>query len=196
MADSGRRSAPGWIAAAFVVLLTNSAYVAAAPSATLFYYANVALHVLLGVVVAIAAVVALAAGRLRLNVPQAAAALLTGVGAAFGLVVAGVGATTPHRSMLLAHAGISIAGSILLVLAFAATRSHAGAPRAGRRVAAAALVLGAVIAAAFTFRLTADRRWRQDYRIVNPVSPPLSMNQEGAGADGPFFPSSANTTVV
>src|SRR4051812_24518944 len=193
--ESGRRARPDWIAIAFLVLLINSAYVAAAPSATLFYYANVALHVLLGATVAIAAAVALAAGRLRFNGPQSVAAILTGAGAAFGVALTFVGATSPHHSMLLAHAGASVAGSILLVLAFAAGRSNTGARRVGRRFTATILVAGAVIVVAFTVRQTADRRWRQQYRIVNPASPPLSMNHEGAGPDGPFFPSSANTNL-
>src|SRR3954471_14277072 len=143
--ESGRRAGPDWIAGAFLGPLIQSAYVAAAPSATLFYYANVALHVLLGATVVIASVVALAAFRLRFNGPQSAGAILTAAGAAFGVALTFVGATSPHHSMLLAHAGASVAGSIVLVLAFAAVRSNTGAHRVGRRFAATTLVVGAVI---------------------------------------------------
>ena len=47
-------SAPGWFAAGVVVLLANTAYLAAFASPTPFYFGNVVLHMLLGLALAVA----------------------------------------------------------------------------------------------------------------------------------------------
>ena len=46
-------SAPGWFAAGVVVLLVNTAYLAAFASPTPFYFGNVVLHMLLGLALAV-----------------------------------------------------------------------------------------------------------------------------------------------
>jgi tetratricopeptide (TPR) repeat protein len=51
----------------------------------------------------------------------------------------------------------------------------------------------ALVAAAVGGRVADDRRQQRLYRIDNPAQVPLSMEQEGGGRRGPFFPSSANT---
>ena len=53
----GSASPPKLLVAGVVVLIANSAYLAAVASPTLFFYANVALHVGLGAVVAVVALV-------------------------------------------------------------------------------------------------------------------------------------------
>ena len=55
-----------------------------------------------------------------------------------------------------------------------------------------AIVAAGAAAAAHAGR---DARWRASYRIQNPTTPPKTMDDEGAGTDSPFFPSSANTNV-
>src|SRR5579862_3024964 len=40
-------------------------------------------------------------------------------------------------------------------------------------------------------RYVRESRWQNQARIENPSMPPASMNGEGDGPDGPFFPSSA-----
>src|SRR4249920_494392 len=92
-----------WLAPAFVALLVNSAYLAAAPSATLFYYGNVGLHVALGAVVVIAAGFRLVARRWRLPGTALAGVAVAGAGAAAGVVLVIVGATRQHQSLLVAH---------------------------------------------------------------------------------------------
>ena len=52
-----------WTAALFVLLLVNTAYIAAFASPTIFYMANVLLHLVLGVVLAVAFGRAAGAGR-------------------------------------------------------------------------------------------------------------------------------------
>ncbi len=196
---SGADFKPGrdWLAMAFVALLINSAYLTAAPSATLFYYGNVAVHVALGAVVAIAAGLRLAARRWRLPGAALTGAALAEAGAAAGVVLAIVGATRQHQSILVAHIVLSVAGSALaLVAVVIAARHRTAAPRARILTAAGAIVLaGAVVAVPFALRVAGERRSQARYRIVNPTTPPLSMDHEGVGPSGPFFPSSANTNL-
>src|SRR5438270_11892635 len=76
-------SAKSLAAACLVLLLVNTAYVAAFASPTIFYMANVLAHVALGLVVAILGVAVLARHReLRrvLNVPAALYALVLAIG--------------------------------------------------------------------------------------------------------------------
>ena len=59
------------------------------------------------------------------------------------------------------------------------------------------MIVGLLVAAgaAATARVGREARWRAAYRIQNPTTPPKTMDEEGAGASSPFFPSSANTNV-
>jgi tetratricopeptide (TPR) repeat protein len=182
------------LAAAFAALLCNSMYLSAAPSATLFYYANVAVHLFLGVAVAIGAVRLLATRRLTLPGPAPAGAALLAIGAVFGVVVAALGATRQHGWALETHVGLSVAGSAVLVIVLAAARWRRLAGNAAA-TAVCALAVCALVAVPFVFRIAAARRAERQYGIVNPRAP-LSMDEEGAaGPTGPFFPSSADTTL-
>ena len=179
------------LAAVFLLTVLNSAYLYARADATLFYFASVALHVALGL-----ALSGLAARSLRTLWPSAGAVLRGGVallalGAVFGITMLVTGATRPYRWILYTHIALAAAGS-LLVLA-AVLRSALGQ---SDRVAAFAVGLGlaAILASAAAARWT-DQQTARRFRIVNPASAPLSMEQEGQGKGSPFFPSSARTNV-
>jgi 4-amino-4-deoxy-L-arabinose transferase-like glycosyltransferase len=55
------------------------------------------------------------------------------------------------------------------------------------------LFLGAILGLVLipAARYLRETRWKQAGRIQNPALPPLTMNGEGDGPNGPFFPSSA-----
>ena len=91
-----------WLLLAMVL---NAAYVAAVPSPTVFYIANVLLHLLLGA----AAVVWLASvyRRSAMVAPLVLAGLL-------GAYLTFAGATTDHRAILLAHIALAVVGLALL----------------------------------------------------------------------------------
>ena len=57
--EPGRNSLAKWTAIAFVVLLVNTAYIAAFASPTIFYMSNVLLHFVLGLGLSVAFVVLL-----------------------------------------------------------------------------------------------------------------------------------------
>ena len=180
------------LSAGGAVLLVNSAYLAAFATPSLFYYTNVAFHVLLGGALLLGGVVFLVGRWRTLTAAEAFAAALLSTGGLLGVVLSITGATTPHRRLLLAHIVVASAGGVLAAALFAAARLR----RAGRSnplpVMYAALALCAV-GGPLSIALWA-RGTDVAGRIVNPPAP-LRMEDEGGGVTSPFFPSSANTNV-
>jgi len=167
-------------------LIVNSAYLAAFASPTLFYYANVALHVLGG-----AALLGLGAwwtiSRWRTLDPTARIAVaLIAVGGGLGIALSITGTTRSYRWLLLTHIAVATTGA--LIAAIAAARA-----RLTPALTAVALVL--LAGTAWVTSVIGRAREQQAYRIENPLDPPLRMEEEGAGPRSPFFPSSANTNV-
>ncbi|HWB96192.1 MAG TPA: multiheme c-type cytochrome, partial [Bryobacteraceae bacterium] len=161
-----------WIG--FLILLLNTAYIAAFASPTIFYMANVALHLVLGLALTVALLFVVR------RFPTAGGLFL--VSAALGLYLAIAGNTTDHRWAWYAH--IAFAGMGLLAL-FPHVPS--------RRVYSACLAVLVLLPASLALyrRLAPDPQ----ARIHNPLSVPTSMEGEGGGPTSPFFPSSAKTNV-
>jgi tetratricopeptide (TPR) repeat protein len=176
------------------VLLLNSAYLAAFASPTLFYYSNVALHVLLGVVLLGLGVRWLFRWRASLSAPAMVSASLLVAGGAAGLALSFTGATRAWRWLLVTHIVLATAGSVAAV-ALGLTRVIRGRPRL--RPAHGFLALALLGAIGWSSAVIARQRAadRENGRIMNPAAPPASMDGEGTGPSGPFFPSSAETNV-
>src|SRR5262245_25711106 len=124
MADSPRRLMP---AAAFVVLLLNSAYLAAYATPSLFYFTNVVLHIALGIALTVAGVsyvLKLRGRHASIAAALFAAGLLLAVAAVAGLYLTIVGASG-HARLLQVHIVSATLGSLALVvwLIQAASRS-------------------------------------------------------------------------
>src|SRR5271157_1284154 len=107
----GFRGLGRWVAAGFLLLILNSAYIWAFASPTVFYMGNVLLHVLLGIVVAVGAVLLLR-GRWREAPLEAAGALALAAG--LGLFLTYAGATRDHNWALWGHVAAALAGLALL----------------------------------------------------------------------------------
>ena len=130
----------GWDASDFVAgtllaLGLNSLYLAARADASLFYFANVAAHLALGVAAA-----ALVGSRVRRNWPGLdalwrAAAVLFSLGSGLGLALMVTGATRPFRPLLYAHIACVVDGGAgsRSWRGCAAARRCPRAPRARRR---------------------------------------------------------------
>ncbi len=195
-----------FLAAAFVALLLNSTYLAGSADASLWYFANVALHPLLGLALACYVAMRLLR-RVRKDPPYdvrrsiaagpllVGSALALGAGLFLGVAVLVLGATRPYRPLLDAHIALSTLGSALLGIHVwrAATRGSAR-PFVWASHAVAALLFLAAAAAAVA-RAQHEPARREAYRIENPAVVPASMNDEGGGPGSPFFPSSADTNV-
>ena len=161
-----------WCASALAVLLINSALLWAFPAATAFGVANLLLHVALGAVLGIVAVLFLRTD-LRL--------VWTAIATVSGALLAYLGNTRDHKAILLVHIVVSLAAFAIFF-----------ARRAAVRLAAIASVTAALVLIAGA----GYRTWWLQYedRIVNSKVVPLSMEQEGGGPRSPFFPSGANTS--
>jgi Tfp pilus assembly protein PilF len=183
------------LAAVFLLLVLNSAYLAARADATLPYYVNVALHPLL----ALALLVLLGQRRRDLwrAAPvyfRAALALLV-AGGAFGAVLLITGATRPYRFIVAAHVTLTVLGTALS-LAYLAQKAWRMDAAPGRAAALSAVAVSCVAMVVIPAQiLSAGHNAPPKHLIVNPPSPPLSMEGEGAGPTSPFFPSSAETNV-
>ena len=172
------------LGAGFLALLVNSGYLSAFPAPNVFYAANVILHILLGA----ALLAAFWWWRPRGGpgaLPLAALVALAGLA---GIALAIVGALTPYRWLLLLHIAAAMAASAALGVLWRAGRSR----RLGRWfVAAAAIALALPLAARVRSRFFPE----PSHRIVNPQVVPASMEEEGGGPAGPFFPSAAVTNT-
>ncbi|BCS35255.1 hypothetical protein TBR22_A44820 [Luteitalea sp. TBR-22] len=190
-----------WWLAGFFLLLLNSAYLGAFATASAFYYAQVAAHVIGGAVLGATALRHVARHR---AVPEGwgvaagplVVALLT------GLALAWTGATRPYRGLLYTHVAASVLGVLPVLFWLLARAGRVGAPTLPgatparsatlMRAAVAITLLAMVGSIAWVSRYGAVRR--ASYRIQNPAVVPTSMQEEGPGPRSPFFPSPANTT--
>ncbi|MGA8026838.1 MAG: multiheme c-type cytochrome, partial [Bryobacteraceae bacterium] len=154
------------------ILLVNSALLWAFPTATAFNVVNLLLHVALGAVVGIVALI-LSRTQPRLMWMLAAAAS--------GVVLAVIGNTRDHKIILLIHVVISLAAVAILF----ARKQHLQLAAVSAAAAALALIAG------ICYRVVLPH---PEDHIVNSRTVPLSMYQEGAGPSSPFFPSAAKTT--
>jgi tetratricopeptide (TPR) repeat protein len=183
------------LAAGGTLLLVNSAYLAAFATPSLFYFGNVALHVLLGAVLFGLGARWIAPRRRTLPTAGLTATLLLGIGGLLGLILTITGATRPFRWLLLSHIAFATAGAIVVVL----MAGRALVRRSGGRLRPAHAFLGLAVLGAIGWSaavvVRARTGERNAYRIINPLSPPLRMEEEGAGERSPFFPSSADTNV-
>jgi tetratricopeptide (TPR) repeat protein len=155
---------------ALILLAVSGAYLAAFAHATIFYEANVLLHLALGLALA------LVAARYVRRYPMECGIFLGAALAALYLVFRGN--TYDQRGVLWLHIGL--AEIALALIGWRFTRSRIG-------VAAVSVLVLLPIAGEFWPAAKA--------RIENPASAPLSMDVEGAGARSPFAPSSAQTNT-
>jgi len=168
-----------FLLAGFVLLVMNSSYLAAFAEASVFYAANVLLHVVLGIFLLLFAVPEakrlLRGGLTPLLWWMAGMAL--GATALTGLALVALGNLRPMRPLLLAHVAVAVVGALAVVFAV-------------RRRIPTAIVLAAVLVPAGVPVL----RTGSPPASVNQELPPVSMEGEAmGGAEGPFFPSSART---
>ena len=175
---------------ALLVLGLNSLYLAARADASLLYFGNVGLHVVLGLGAAAAL------GRLArrhwagLDGPWRSAAVVFALGAVLGVVLLFTGATRPFRALLYAHVGLVGLGALLALAA--GLRRGLPVPAGVVRASATAAALLAVAAAGA--RAAADL-FPPRHPIANAALAPATMEGEGQGPRGPFFPSSAETNT-
>jgi cytochrome c-type biogenesis protein CcmH/NrfG len=175
-----------------IFLLASAGYLYAFPQPNVFYAVIVLLHVLAGSFAALLMVVFLYRLLRRSSFASRLGWLLVAGSAIVGLVLIKTGTPRTEWNLLYAHIFLSLAGLSILFAEWAGTRGWLS-PRTGLtgpmiRCAICLLALAGIGIGAHYVR---ESRWRNQSPIQNPLMPPVSMNEEGDGPSGPFFPSSA-----
>ena len=181
-----RELVKNWTAIFLVVLCVSAFYLYSSPAPSIIYAASILAHAGIGV---------LAAALIVLRICQSFShwtwrvrvvwiAVLTG--AVLGVILLFVGTARPQWNWLYAHILVSVAALTLLLVFRLQRRVRHSIPRV--------VILVACVAAAVAVSMSAQwlrtTRWLDANRIQNPEAP-LTMNSEGDGPRGPFFPSSA-----
>jgi Tfp pilus assembly protein PilF len=182
-----------WRSRSVLVLAITAVYLFAYPTATILYEGTVLLHTALGALLTAGLAIFLPGGIAKEQFLARAGWLLLAAGAALGVALIYLG--TPHRlrAWLYAHIAICTLGTVLLVAGWMKEQGWLGTSVLRRALAFAGLVLATagIAAGAWWVRTVA---WNNAYRISNPAVAPTTMNEEGDGPHGKFFPSSGQTT--
>ena len=170
-------------------LVVSAIYLYAFPQANVLYAGVVLLHAIAGVVVSVWLLFWLARSLFsRQGDPLVRAGMVfLFLGAIPGLALIYTGALRTHWTLVYVHIGVSFLGAGLIV----AARFGARGWLLRHAVVRVAAVLAVLVVLAPVARYLRETRWSRHGRIENPALPPLTMNGEGDGPAGPFFPSSA-----
>ena len=182
----GSESTPKLLRRLIYILVGSAAYLYPFPQANLVYPAVVVVHVLAGILAAIVGAVVFP--RLwQGSVIRKLGWLLLIAGTALGLWLIYTGTARAEFKWLYAHIILCVLGVGLLLAELLGSRGWMSTSPALRALVCLA-VLGGVGWAAHYRR---ENRWLANSVIKNPQLPPETMNGEGDGPSGPFFPSSA-----
>jgi Flp pilus assembly protein TadD len=167
-------------------LVVSAIYLYAFPQANVFYAGVVLLHAVAGVVASVWLLLWLVRSWRQGELLVRIGMVVLFLGAIPGLVLIYTGALRTEWTLVYVHLGVSFLGAGLVAAALLGDLGWL--PRHTAVRVAAVLAVIAVMAPVARY-LRED--WNQRGRIENPTLPPLTMNGEGDGPTGPFFPSSA-----
>jgi tetratricopeptide (TPR) repeat protein len=178
-----------------IFLFASAIYLYAFPQANVFYAGVVLLHAFAGLI----ATVYLVVFFFRLIVaakPREGSWIirlgwvLIAISAIMGVALIKVGALRADYNLLYIHIILALAGGGILFADWAGRRGwlSLGSAKSAARYAICLLALAGLSAGAWYLR---NSRWQTHSRIHNPSDSPASMNDEGDGPQGDFFPSSA-----
>src|SRR5215469_7249168 len=174
------------------VLFLSSLYLYLFPGPNLTYIAVVLLHAGLGVVAAGFLIPKLLAIARAKSFYRDLGWLAFAAAAILGVVLLFIGTIRSHWNWMYAHVVLSFAAVALLLVKWMGAKGWQPRSRS-LSLAATALCLAVAVGAAYGGWNLRQAMWARAYKFTNPPSPPTSMNQEGDGPDGLFFPSSAQT---
>jgi len=172
-----------------VFLVISAVYLYGLPQPNIFYAGVVLLHALAGLIAAILLIPALFRLLRNGTFISRTGWLLVAAGAILGLILIKTGTPRPEWKWLYLHILISLVGVGLLVADQLGQRGWL-ASNAGTAVLRTAVCLFVLAAVGYGARYVRES-WHTRGRIQNPTMPPESMNGEGDGPQGSFFPSSA-----
>jgi Flp pilus assembly protein TadD len=183
-----------WLSRALVALAVSAGYLYAYPSATITYAVVVVFHLAAGIIFILLLLVYLIRLLPQETILARAGWILLMAGGILGLVLIKVGTPNRLKSWLLAHIALCVVGTFFVVTSWLISRRWLSQSivRRGLGFAAMALLTTAISAGAWWTR---EAAWKNSNanRISNPLMPPETMDGEGDGPQGKFFPSSAQT---
>ncbi len=174
----------------FLFLFVSAVYLYPFPQPNLLYPVVVLLHVAAGVVATVLLLIYLVGLLRQGNFISRLGWLLLAAGGVLGCVLIKVGTVRAELNLLYIHIGLCLVGVAFIAADWLGRHGWLSSSKASAflRTTACLLVL-AGLAAGGQYLRTA--RWLNSARIQNPLDSPPSMNEEGDGSNGPFFPSSA-----
>lgn len=177
------------LALLIVFLVVSAAYLYAFPQPTVFYAAIVLVHAAAGVIAAIL-LIPLFARLIRTGTfSDRAGWLMIAAGAIVGIILIKTGTPRREWNLLYLHILISLTGAGFLLSGFLGRRGWLGSTAAMTTLRAAGCLLAIGVAGYSAQHIR--QSWQTRNRIENPTMPPASMDGEGDGPQGLFFPSSA-----
>jgi Flp pilus assembly protein TadD len=181
-----------WLSRILVALTVSAVYLYGYPSATISYFVVDLFHVAIGIVLAIL----LFFYVVRLLRHESLLARLgwisLGLGALLGIVLIKIGTPLRLKPWLYAHIALCVLGALFLAASWLLSKGWLGDGVLRRGLGFAALTLVTAGIAAGTW-WTREVAWKNANRISNPLMPAETMDGEGDGPQGKFFPSSAQT---
>jgi tetratricopeptide (TPR) repeat protein len=182
-----------FVIALVFILAVSAIYLYAFPSPTISYAGIVLLHTGAGIIVALCLVRFLWRFLRQISLIAKIGWLIFTVGAGLGVALIFTGTTRPEMKWLNMHmAAASLAVVVLMAEAISRrlTLKTSLGP-AKLRIATVVVLAAIAVGIGFSAHALRDGRWLSSHVIKNPPIAPLSMNDEGDGPKGNFFPSSA-----
>ena len=186
LATNGR-----FLRALVVVLSITAAYLFVFPSPTLVYIAAILVHAGIGVLAVVFLIPKMASSLSFQKLKENFGWLFISAGAILGLLLLYIGTTRINWNWMYAHVAISLAGVALLAAKWVGSKGWLAKNTLFGIVRVALFLALAAFLGIYGWKVR-QGRWLSSHKIVNPP-PPLSMDGEGDGPKGPFFPSSSQT---
>jgi Flp pilus assembly protein TadD len=177
-------------AALLVVLVVSAAYLYTFPQPNVFYAGVVLGHALAGLMATVWLAVLLTRLWRNGTIGSRLGWALLAAGGVVGLALIRIGTSRAEWNWLYLHIVLCLAGVGLLLADWAGRRGWMTSGAAGT-AARAMICLGVLAGLGFAARYVRESRWLSHALIENPAMPPATMNEEGDGPQGAFFPSSA-----
>jgi len=181
-----------WRPRILFLLAITSIYLYGFPSATLAYSTVLLFHLGAGLALTVLMVPYFVRCWREQKFANRLGWTLLALGAILGIALIKIG--TPHRlkQWLYAHIALCVVGVFFLAFSWMGNRNWFGeGPRAAAlRFAVVLIVIAAASGGAWWAR---DIAWKNAYRVKNPPLSTETMDGEGDGPSGKFFPSSVQT---
>ena len=181
-----------WLSRSLLALTVSAVYLYGYPSATIAYFVLDLLHVAIGIFLTILLLFYFVRLLPRETMLARLGWLSLSGGALLGIVLIKIGTPLRLKPWLYAHIALCVLGALFLAASWFFSKGWLGDGIIRRGLGFAALALLTAGLAAGTW-WTRDIAWKNANRISNPLMPPESMDNEGDGPQGKFFPSSAQT---